>query len=1027
MLFLVMFTSAAWASRTPAILAGEPLCELYISLDLKGNLLRGTATIKDAYGLTVSTAGLRVISLTLNGEAFKPETDTFVVKGEGALEIKYEAVFPWAFGKGPETGRSIESPAPGNLVSEDGVSLTEGWHPEMDRPVVFGLKALVPEGFVAVSEAEAVAMSETAGGRLYSFYFPYPRRGVNFVSGRYMEFSEGEVHAYFFPEDASLSGIYIERAKEYLRRYGALLGPYPYKRFSIVEGVLPTGISMPTFTLIGRDVVRLPFIPETALGHEVIHQWFGNHVYVNSSEGNWSEGLTTYLEGLRAPAQEVADPAKRKKWLADYQSYVNSSNEIALRDFRGRVDFATRAVGYEKAAMVFHMLKAEVGEEVFYKALKEFILRWKFKEAGWKDIETAFERESGNDLGWFFAQWVEQKGVPGLDVRLKSVYIKEGQPTVSFEIIQKSPPYRLKVPVGVITTSGEIDRVLQVETERQAFEIKTGESSAEVGGSPLELVLDPDYDLMRSLAEKEFPPVVARLGGDEGRLAIYPAAQAALYQSLLDALKAEGFALKKAEDASEADIQKASVVLIDYENPFFKRLFAGATGPGDIGVADLLRGGSQPQYRGGSQPQYRGGSQPPGFTFKVMENPLNRAKVVALAHGRSKEEVDAVGRKVFRYGEYSELRFEAGRNTLKETALSEEGVKRVVYKVPAGWPGWGGVSSDGKAMGLYEVIAAVAEKPVIYVGEAHTSAEHHKVQLEVVMELKRRASKFAIGMEMFQLPFQKALDDYIGGKTSEREFLKASEYFKRWKFDWKLYRDIVLFARAWGVPVIALNAKAEVVDGVFSSGLGGLGPEGKREIPADMDFSDLDYKDRLREIFNLHEAGGDFDRFHQAQVLRDETMAHAIAGFMRENPGYQVVALAGGEHLLRGFGIPKRQKRLNGMDYAIVLNGMEPEESGADYFLFPEHMEPPAEVRLGVSVSEREGRVELTGIEPDGAGRKAGLKKGDALLSVDGWPISSVADVRTALFDKTKGDAVRMRVLRKGLFREKELELEAVF
>ncbi len=998
LLFLAMLTSAAWASRTPAAWAEEPLCELYISFDLKGNLLRGTATIKGAYGLTVSTAGLHVLSLTLNGESFQPETDTFVVKGEGALEIKYEAVFKGQGSATPgKSGRSIESPVPGNLVSEEGVSLTEGWHPEMDRPVVFGLKALVPEGFVSVSEAEDVAMSETAGGRLYSFYFPYPRRSVNFVSGRYMEFSEGEVHAYFLPEDASLSGIYLERAKEYLRLYGALLGPHPYKRFSIVEGVLPTGISMPTFTLIGRDVVRLPFIPETALKHEVIHQWFGNHVYVDSSGGNWSEGLTTYLEGQGAPTQGVAD--LRKKWPADYQSYVNPnkpgvadpSNEIALRDFRGRVDFATRAVGYEKAAMLFHMLKAEVGEEVFYKALKEFILGWKFKEAGWKDIETVFERESGNDLGWFFGQWVEQKGVPGLDVRLKSVSIKEGQPTVSFDIVQKSPPYRLKVPVRVITTSGEIDRLFQVSAERQAFEMRTGESSAAVGGSPLELVLDPDYDLMRSLAEKEFPPVVARLGGDEGRLAIYPAKKAELYQSLLDALRAEGFALKEAEGASEADIQKASVVLIDYENPFFKRLFAGATLP-EV-----------------------------GFTFKVMENPLNRAKVIALAHGRSKEEVDAAGRRVFRYGEYSELRFEAGRNILNETALSDEGVKRVLYKVP------GGLSSDGKAVDLYEVIAAVAEKPVIYVGEAHTSTEHHKAQLEVIMEMRRRGAKFAIGMEMFQRPFQKALDDYIGGKTTEREFLKASEYFKRWKFDWKLYRDIVLFARAWGVPVVALNAKAEVVDGVFSSGLGGLGPEEKREIPADMDFSDLDYKDRLREIFAMHEAGGDFDRFHQAQVLRDETMAHAIADFMRENPDYQVVALAGGEHLLRGSGIPKRQKRLNGMDYAIVLNGMEPEKNSADYFLFPEHMEPPAEVRLGVLVSEREGRVTLTGVEPDGAGRKAGLKKGDTILAVDGWDVSSVADVRTALFDKTKGDTVKIRVLRKGLFREKEIELEAVF
>ena len=72
---------------------------------------------------------------------------------------------------------------------------------------------------------------------------------------------------------------FAREAKQYIQLYETLFHPFPFKRFAIVENFLPTGISMPTYTLLGQEVVRLPFIVETSLGHEVLHQWFGNQVY----------------------------------------------------------------------------------------------------------------------------------------------------------------------------------------------------------------------------------------------------------------------------------------------------------------------------------------------------------------------------------------------------------------------------------------------------------------------------------------------------------------------------------------------------------------------------------------------------------------------------------------------------------------------------------------------------------------------------------------------------------------------------
>jgi hypothetical protein len=113
----------------------------------------------------------------------------------------------------------------------------------------------------------------------------------------------------------------------------------------------------------------------------------------------------------------------------------------------------------------------------------------------------------------------------------------------------------------------------------------------------------------------------------------------------------------------------------------------------------------------------------------------------------------------------------------------------------------------------------VIDKPIIYVGEWHTLYEDHKVQLEVIRALHKENRKFAIGMEMFQKPYQQSLDDYISGASTEKEFLKSSEYFKRWKFNYHLYREILDFARANDIPVVALNQEEEIIKKVSDGGL----------------------------------------------------------------------------------------------------------------------------------------------------------------------------------------------------------------
>jgi len=970
-----------------------PVYKLSVSFDMENSLLKAAAhiTFPEDGTRDILTGDLRIIAITFNGQPLVREIKDgmFKICGKGILEITYEGYF-----REEQQATEIEDlenvgVVTKNIISSEGISLTSNWYPSFEGMTNWNLNVLLPKGFKAISEADEVDVTYTDQASGYAFHFPYPLRQIHLVAGPYTEQHEShqgiEIYTYFFPEEGSLSRTYSDYAKKYFSLYQDLLGSYPYKRFSVVENILPTGYSMPTFTLLGQTVVKLPFIPETSLGHEILHQWFGNYVYDDYKSGNWLEGITSYLSDHLYEEQKGAGWQHRKKILIDYQSYVTPSKETPLKDFKERTDFASAAIGYGKGAMVFHMLKNLVGENTFFSALRGLIEEKKFSEASWTDIERAFEKASGENLDWFFSQWIERNDIPSLDIEDARVTVLKGIPTVSFEILQKVKPYKLSLPYKVITEKGEIKGTLQIEKANHEIEIP-------IDGKPLSIVLDEDYDLMRGLTDKEFPPVLARLLGDEEKVIIFPENEKEKYALLIQVFSKEGFVAKEEKEVRDEDIRDSSLLILSSESPVLKRLF------GQV---------SRPEA---------------GFTLVVKQNPLNAKKVVAYADSDSKEEVEPVARKLFRYGKYSLLRFKGGENIEKETEKLERGIVISLYEPVLG-------INPRKYISLTEIIDTVIDKNVIFIGERHTSYEDHKVQLEVIMELLQKGKKVVIGMEMFQRPFQKALDDYLSGAISEKEFLKASEYFKRWKFEYNLYREIIEFAKAKGIPIIALNLQEEIIKKVAAGGLDALTPEERKEIPQDMDMADEDYRERVKKVFQLHERSAirNFEYFYQSQILWDETMAHSIAQFLSDHQDYQMVVLAGGQHIMFSSGIPKRTARLTGKDYATLINGIDGELDSdiGDFVLFPNPVTPPVSPKLGVLLQEEEGRIKVKDLLPGSMAQKAGIKKDDTFVSIDGWKIESIEDVKIALFDKKIGETVTVKVLRKRFLRsDKELEFQ---
>ncbi|MEO0687845.1 MAG: ChaN family lipoprotein, partial [Cyanobacteria bacterium J06649_11] len=211
------------------------------------------------------------------------------------------------------------------------------------------------------------------------------------------------------------------------------------------------------------------------------------------------------------------------------------------------------------------------------------------------------------------------------------------------------------------------------------------------------------------------------------------------------------------------------------------------------------------------------------------------------------------------------------------------------------------------------------QRNIVYLGEIHDNSQHHKNQLKIIQELYKDNQKIAIGMEMFQRPFQEIIDQYIAGKITETELISKTEYKQRWGFDWELYAPILRFAKENKIPVLALNTPNEITRKVARQGIEKLTDEEKKLIPpiTEIRTDNLAYRQMLLKAFEQHQSAGhgnssSANRFFLAQVLWDETMADSIAKFVKANPDSQVVVLAGKGHIVYGYGIPSRvERRIN--------------------------------------------------------------------------------------------------------------------
>lgn len=543
-------------------------------------------------------------------------------------------------------------------IGKKGVFLSPSarWYAGVDGDLPrFAIQAFIPDSFNLITQGKLAGDTVEEGMRKVVWRVEYPTDGIHLVGAKYQiessRYQNVDIYTYFFPQTRDLAPRYLNACQRYIAMYSQLIAPYPFSKFAVVENFFPTGYGMPSYTLLGSQVLRLPFIIYTSLGHEICHNWWGNSVYVDYDSGNWCEGLTTYFADYHYKEMRSPQAASeyRRDLDRDFTVYVKKGKDFPLSRFTERTESASRAIGYGKSAMTFHQLRRIIGDSLFYQSFRKFYADNKFRKASWADIEKAVDSTSQMNLSWFFDQWVNRTGAPGI----KLLNVQQQDSIIVFTLAQEKPAFRLYLPVQLVTDRMDTTQYFWFDKEQQTFQIAAP-------GVPQKLAVDPAYDVFRKLDRREIPPTLSELFAQEKAIVVLPdqcpPEKLPAYRQFAEML-AEGeknISIRQASELSEAEIANNSLYLLGTltENSLWQKVEPDSQK--EVAFRD-----NQIYLNDEKVPDADGLAI---LTFRDRKQPGRNICLVALGGNL---QIGRVGMLMKHYGKYSYLVFEKGRNRVK--------------------------------------------------------------------------------------------------------------------------------------------------------------------------------------------------------------------------------------------------------------------------------------------------------------------------------------------------------------------------
>jgi aminopeptidase N len=378
------------------------------------------------------------------------------------------------------------------------------WFPAFDFP---SDKATTEE-YLTVEKGETVVgnglflgKAENAdGSETWHYKMPVPHSTylVSFVIGQYSrvedKYKEIPLGFYVYPGREATAERAFGTTKNMIAVYEELTGVvFPYNKYdqTIVASFQFGGMENITATTMADNEIffaDVDFLRESVVldlvSHELAHSWFGDLVTCKNWAELWlNEGFATYMEAAYREKADSRDSYMGKiladagEFLADDKINRKRHALYNLRAADAATLFDNSSIIYHKGGVVLHMLREQVGTDAFWKAINAYLNRHKFGSVESTDLRTAMEEASGQDLDWFFDQWVYAIGAPTLDVR--QVYSARSK-TLKLTVTQTQKPavhvpvaFRLPMDVEITTSRGASLQQIDVTKRVETFSIRT--------------------------------------------------------------------------------------------------------------------------------------------------------------------------------------------------------------------------------------------------------------------------------------------------------------------------------------------------------------------------------------------------------------------------------------------------------------------------------------------------------------------------------------------------------------------------
>jgi uncharacterized iron-regulated protein len=340
-------------------------------------------------------------------------------------------------------------------------------------------------------------------------------------------------------------------------------------------------------------------------------------------------------------------------------------------------------------------------------------------------------------------------------------------------------------------------------------------------------------------------------------------------------------------------------------------------------------------------------------------------------------------------------------------------------------------TGTGDILSANQLAARLSGTRLLLIGESHTTADFHRVELRVIQALQESGRRVMIGLEMYPYTEQGSLDHWRDGLLTESGFVALSRWYEFWGYHWNYYRDIFLYARDHHIPMYGVNTPRSVITAVRQKGIDNLPEADKQRVPPHIDIDSGDHLTFFRASFegddsmhgNMPESM--LKSMQAAQATWDASMAYNSVKVLKAAPPDSIlVVLVGSGHVAYGVGIEHQARQwFDGKITTLIPVPVQDSDDKpiaaikASYANFVWGIPPERDSlypSLGFSTSDTEGARKIIAIEKDSIAAQSGFQVNDQILSLDGVPTPDRESWNRMMATKNWGDTAVVTVKRNG-------------